>query len=185
MSYVNIYVWTFKVAVTNGFTPWEGKIILFLLVVTIIFLFKDYINKIIPNWDQTSFWKRFKNANYNYVLIFAGMIALLLIVMALRLSGNSYKFAIGYYVSWGGIALLVIHAFFDRSFSVVTSNTKNVNNQIVNNQSMMNDMNNQPMMNNNASQPLSNMMNNNESSDNNLNKTSNCLFLISSVQFYD
>ena len=48
LPFVNIYVWGFKAAVTNGFVPWEGKVILALLVLVIIFIFKDYISKIVP-----------------------------------------------------------------------------------------------------------------------------------------
>ena len=141
LPFVNIYVWGFKAAVTNGFVPWEGKVILFLLVLIIIFIFKDYISKIVPKWYESSFGKKFNDANSKFILIPAGMIALLMIILALRLGENEYKFTIGYYATWVGVALLVVHAFFDKSYNNITNN--------MNQQPMNNNMNQQPMNNNN------------------------------------
>ena len=94
---------------------------------------------------ESSFGKKFNDANSKFILIPAGMIALLMIILALRLGGNEYKFTIGYYATWVGVALLVVHAFFDKSFS---SNT--ISNNQINQQPMMNNdqINQQPVMNN-------------------------------------
>ena len=160
LPFVNIYLWGYKVAYTNGFVPWKGKVILALLVLVIIFIFKDYISKIIPKWYESSFGKKFSDANSKFILVPASIIALLMIILVLRLGGDSYKFAIGYYITCGGVALLVVHAFFDKSSS---SNT--ISNNQINQQPMMNNnqMNQQPMMNNDQinQQPVMNNDNNN------------------------
>ena len=93
---------------------WEGKIILLITLANALFIFKDFIEKYVPQLFQTNVGKMVEKANAKASLIPTILIVAFLVYMYIRLNARANEFitnGLGFYALWLGAICLVVHAF--------------------------------------------------------------------------
>ena len=93
------------------FGYWEGKVTLLVCFANLLFVFKDYVKKYVPQLFNSNIGKAIENAKPIFSLIPTGVAVLLNIILMARVSGYSYiHFGIGFYVMIIGIACMIAYA---------------------------------------------------------------------------
>lgn len=92
---------------------WQGIIILIITIITALFIFKDYVKKIVPKLFNTSFGKKLEKVNDKLVLA-----PVVLIIITLLTAGGDFgsvkslvSHGLGFYLSWLGVLLVIAHVF--------------------------------------------------------------------------
>ena len=92
----------------------EGKIMFILILALALFIFKDYIEKYVPqlfNNGVGKFVKKFDNPKFSLVPT-AIVIILAIYVSTLVETSDYIKFGLGFYMLWLGAICMVGHAIF-------------------------------------------------------------------------
>ena len=99
------------------FGYWQGKVTLFVIFANILFVFKDYVKKYVPQLFEKGIGKSIENAKPIFSLIPTGISVLLNIVLILQVTSSNSKytyidvgFGIGFYVMLLGIASMIAYA---------------------------------------------------------------------------
>lgn len=94
----------------------EGKAMMFLILLDAVFIFHDYIEKYIPNFKNSKMGKKMLDINPKLAFIFTIGIAFFAIWLSLRLDIDTryLKRGSGFYCLWGGIFCLTLHSFVYR-----------------------------------------------------------------------
>lgn len=115
---------------------WEGKVILVLTIANALFIFKDYIEKYIPQLFTTSLGEKIANIkNPKISLIPTVLVVGFVIYLNTQFDFNSEysKNGLGFYLLWLGIIFLVAHAIIYKKPTEVQANfNQEYNNQNVN-----------------------------------------------------
>ena len=115
---------------------WEGKVILILTIANALFIFKDYIEKYIPQLFTTSLGEKIANIkNPKISLIPTVLVVGFVIYLNTQFDFNSEysKNGLGFYLLWLGIIFLVAHAIIYKKPTEVQANfNQEYNNQNVN-----------------------------------------------------
>ena len=93
---------------------WEGKVIMVLIIINTMFIFKDYLQKYVPQVFNSSFGKKIENANPKFAIIPTILVAAFVIYLTIHLDVDSQyiKHGLGFWVLWIGIISLVGHTIF-------------------------------------------------------------------------
>ncbi len=117
---------------------WEGKVVVVLTIVNALFIFKDYIEKYIPQLFTTSLGRKVANVtNPKISLIPTILVVGFVIYLNTQFEFNSeyLKNGLGFYLLWLGIICLVAHAIiYKKPTETQVGVNQEYNNQIVNSQ---------------------------------------------------
>ena len=96
---------------------WEGKIIVLLALVNLLFIFKDVVKKYIPSLFNTEIGKKIDNLeNPKYSLIPTIVAAVFAFYVTTKLDVSYFKYyRIGFYCMWIGTISLIAYAFLHRN----------------------------------------------------------------------
>ena len=123
---------------------WEGKIVMLLAIVNLLFIFKDFVEKYIPSLFNTNIGKKIRDLdNAKYSLIPTILSAILIIYLSITVDFELDILGIGFYILWIGVICLVAYAILNRKRQITDNsiNTMNTNNGI--NQNNMENQENQ------------------------------------------
>lgn len=92
---------------------WEGKVIILLTLANLLFIFKDFIKKYIPQMFNSGLGRMIDNANAKLVIIPTVLAAIFAIYMIVNINVDStyIKYGVGFYVLWIGIIASLAHSF--------------------------------------------------------------------------
>ena len=92
---------------------WEGKVIIALIIANLLFIFKDFIEKYIPQMFNSGIGRMIEKANAKLVIIPTILSAAFAIYMIVNINVDSsyIKYGIGFYVLWIGIISLLAYSF--------------------------------------------------------------------------
>ena len=159
------------------FGYWEGKVILVLLLASLLFICKDYIEKFLPQLFDSGLGSKIKDANPKFVLIPTILMAVFAIWLffSIEIDMTYIKYGIGFWLLWIGIICLLVHSFIykkpiaeNNSYYQPQQTANMMNNQYVQPTQTVVPNQNANMMNNQFAQPTqtavpnqnANMMNN-------------------------
>ena len=133
----------------------EGKIVIVLIVANLLFIFKDLVEKYVPQMFNSNMGIRIKNANPKLAIVPTILIAVFVIILFLRVDlGTALKHGLGFFSLWLGVICLVLHSFLYKN----SNETTNYSNQVNYNQMPVNSdvtiSNNQQMINNNMNSSI-------------------------------
>ena len=116
MPYVKINIFGYKYSVSLwGY--WEGKVIMFLAIANLLFIFKDLVEKYIPALFNTRIGEKIKDLdNPKYSLIPTVLSAIFAIYLTSILDIENFKYYnIGFYSIWIGTLSLVVYAILHKN----------------------------------------------------------------------
>ena len=112
LAYYKVSLFGFSQSVSL-IQAWQGIIILILIIVTALFIFKDYVKKLVPKLFKTSFGKKVEKLNDKLVL--APVVLIIIILFTAGGDFGSVKSLVshgaGFYFSWIGVLLVIAHVF--------------------------------------------------------------------------
>lgn len=90
---------------------WEGYVIILAAIASALFIFRDYVEKYIPNAFNSGLLGKIKTANPKLVIIPVAIAALVAIYLttSIDIDKSIIKYGIGFWVTWIGVVLLVAH----------------------------------------------------------------------------
>ena len=112
LPYFTITIFGFKRSVSLwGY--WEGKIAMILLLTNVAYIFRDYVDKYVPQlFDKIPNGDKIRTANPKLAIIPVIAIALFGIYLLTEVQSSDYlKYGLGFYSLWLGIIALVAHTF--------------------------------------------------------------------------
>ena len=145
---------------------WEGKVIFVLTIANLLFIFKDYIEKYVPQVFNSNIGSKIKKANPKMSLVPTVLVVVFTICLNTTIDVDStfFKHGIGFWLLWIGVAALVGHAVLYKCNGVETQiTTTNMSDQ--NNNGMQygqNNMNNYNQTNQYVNNQVNNMQNVNQ-----------------------
>ena len=112
LPYFTISVFGYGTSISL-FGYWEGKVILVLLFASLLFICKDYIEKLLPQLFDSWFGSKIKDANPKFVLIPTILMAVFAIWLffSIEIDMTYIKYGIGFWLLWIGIICLLVHSF--------------------------------------------------------------------------
>lgn len=92
---------------------WEGKVMMILILANVLFIFKDYVEKYVPQLFNSEIGTKIKEANSKFAIIPTILVAAFAIYLYAKLDVDTtyLKYGIGFYSLWVGVACLVVHTF--------------------------------------------------------------------------
>lgn len=117
MPYINYeYLFGYTLTITL-WNYWEGKVITVLIIATIIFIFKDIVEKYIPALLNNNIGRKVQELDSTkYSMVPTIIIALFDLYLIIKLGGNMFKFYnIGFYSLWIGIICLIAYSILHRN----------------------------------------------------------------------
>lgn len=125
------YIWSFwgitgKISLIGY---WEGYVVLVSAVACGLFIFKDYVEKYIPNAFNSGLLGKIKTANPKLVIIpviIAALVAIYLTV-SVDVDRSIIKYGLGFWITWLGVALLIAHVFLYKGETGIIGTSNNVN----------------------------------------------------------
>ena len=115
MPYVKYNIFGYKYSISL-WRFWEGKIMMFLAIVNLLFLFKDIVEKYVPVLFNSAFGQKIRDCkNPKLSLIPTVLTAIFAIYVTSILGIESFKYYnIGFYAMWIGTLSLVAYAFLHK-----------------------------------------------------------------------
>lgn len=103
---------------------WEGKIMMFLAIVNLLFLFKDIVEKYVPVLFNSAFGQKIRDCkNPKLSLIPTILVAIFAIYLTSTLGIESFKYYnIGFYSMWIGTISLIAYAFLHKNENIQNEN---------------------------------------------------------------
>ena len=121
-SYVSYNIFGYKYSVSL-WHYWEGKVILILAIANLIFIFKDYVEKYIPNLINAGFWQKIANIkNSKASLVPTFLIAALALYLTLNADIKFSYYSLGFYLLWLGIICLIAYPILHKNNTDVQNN---------------------------------------------------------------
>ncbi len=90
---------------------WEGKVMLLVTFANLLFVFKDFIKKYVPQLFNSGMGRAIENAKPIFSLIPTGIALLLNIYLFTTLDSSLFSFGIGFYMIVVGIIVMIAYAF--------------------------------------------------------------------------
>lgn len=157
LPYITISFWGYSQSISLwGY--WEGKIMLVLTIANMLFIFKDYIEKYIPQLCETKLGQmisKFDNPKFSLIPTIIIILFGIYLYTTLEFDSSLTKPGVGFYVSLAGAIILVLHAFLYKGNKVQDVNQVNQqmpNQNIINNQQEFNNLNQTMYSQNNINQ---------------------------------
>lgn len=145
LPYLTISIWGFSQSLSLwGY--WEGKVMMVLTFANLLFIFKDYIQKYVPQLFNSNLGQKIEMANPKMSLIPTVLVALFTIYLttSLNIDSSYVKHGLGFWMLWSGVVCLILHALLYKSKgSAVVNNTPMYDNTM-NNVNYMNNTNQVP-----------------------------------------
>ncbi len=125
----------------------EGKIVIVLIVANLLFIFRDFVEKYIPQMFHSTIGQKIKNADSKMAMVPTILIVVFVIILFLRVDlGNSLNHGLGFFALWLGVICLVAHSFIYKNQNEVlnydTPISPNSNVPIIDQQQNMNNNSN-------------------------------------------
>ena len=108
---VSLFGFSTSTALVNH---WEGIVIIILIVASLLFMYKEKVVELVPSLKNNPFVKKVMTQKYKVLLVFAIIIAALVIIELIS-DSNSLSlvhFGWGFYLYWIGVLLFGVHTFF-------------------------------------------------------------------------
>lgn len=106
----------------------EGKIVMALIVADLLFIFKDLVEKYVPQMFNSNIGSKIKNANPRLSIVVTILIVVFVVILFLRLDfGTSLKHGLGFFTLWLGVVCLVLHSFIYKKSNKITNYSEQVN----------------------------------------------------------
>lgn len=92
---------------------WEGKVMMILIVANVLFIFKDYVEKYVPQLLNSTIGKKIQNANPKLAIIPTILVAVFAVYLYTKtdIDSNYIKHGLGFWSLWIGVICLVAHTF--------------------------------------------------------------------------
>lgn len=105
---------------------WEGKIMMILTIANLLFIFKDYVEKYVPQMFDYNIGRIIKDANPKFSIVPTILVVVFAIYLYTKIDiDTSYvKYGLGFWSLWGGIISLIVYTFLYKK-----SNLNNVDYQ--------------------------------------------------------
>lgn len=114
LPYITFSFWGYSQSISLwGY--WEGKIVLALTLANALFIFKDFIEKYVPQLFNNNIGRLVEKANNpKFSLVPTILIAGFAIYMLINIDVDSeyLKYGLGFWVLWIGVIALIGHAIF-------------------------------------------------------------------------
>lgn len=114
LPYITFSIWGYSQSISLwGY--WEGKVVLVLTLANALFIFKDWIEKYIPQLFNNGIGRLVEKAhNPKFSLIPTILVAAFAAYMFIQIDVDSkyLKYGIGFWILWVGILSLIGHAIF-------------------------------------------------------------------------
>lgn len=120
---VSIFGYSYEIKLW-GF--WEGKVMMSLIVANVLFIFKDYIERYVPQLFNTSLGSKVQNASQKWAIIPTVGVATFAVWLYIRLDVDTtyLKHGLGFWSLWIGIICLIGHAIlYKKNLNVNRSQT--------------------------------------------------------------
>lgn len=116
---------------------WEGKIMILLILANTLFIFKDYVERYVPQLFNSNIGQKIKNANEKLVLVPTILVVIFAIYLYTTIDVDSkyLEHGLGFWLLWIGVILLVAHCFIYKktiSSDFNSQNQQSLNNNITN-----------------------------------------------------
>lgn len=113
---------------------WEGKIMMILIIFNALFIFRDYVEKYIPQLFDSSIGRIVKNMNDKFAIMPTILIVIFAVYVYSRLNiASKYmSFGIGFYILCLGVISLVLYTILYKK-KENTPSINNIENQYVTN----------------------------------------------------
>lgn len=144
---------------------WEGKIVMVLAVANLLLIFKDIVEKYVPQLFATNLGRKLENVNSPKASLIPTILSVVFVIYlhsTLSIDSSYASYGLGFYLLWLGAICLVIYGILNlkkKETINMSSTTNTVNYSSVNSNS--NAMNNNVSMNNTMNTNSSNTNNNN------------------------
>ena len=105
---ISIFGYSYEIKLLNF---WEGKVMLVLITANVIFIFRDYIEKYVPQLFNTSLGSKIQNASPKLALIPTIGVAVFAVWLFISLDVDTtyLKHGLGFWCLWIGVICLVGH----------------------------------------------------------------------------
>ena len=93
---------------------WKGIVIILLVVIGLLFMFRDKVIELVPSLKGKPFTKKVQSLKYKFLCVLVGIILglVVLVIIADSASLKYVSFGWGFYVLIVGIILTAVHAYF-------------------------------------------------------------------------
>ncbi len=121
---VSIFGYTYEIKLWGY---WEGKVMLILIIANVMFIFKDYIEKYVPQLFNTDLGSKIQNANPKLAIIpTIGVAAFAIwLYISLDIDTTYLEHGFGFWCLWIGVICLVGHTIFYKKDSSINSSAIN------------------------------------------------------------
>ena len=114
LPYAEFHVFGYSYSATL-WNYWQGKVILFLTIANLLFIFKDIVEKYIPSLFQTTLGQKIQDLNEaKYSIIPTILIVIFALYLTFGVAIDLEYCSIGFYLLWIGIIALVAYAVLHR-----------------------------------------------------------------------
>lgn len=105
---ISIFGYSYEIKLLNF---WEGKVMLVLITANVIFIFRDYIEKYVPQLFNTSLGSKIQNASPKLAIIPTIGVAVFAVWLFISLDVDTtyLKHGLGFWCLWIGVICLVGH----------------------------------------------------------------------------
>ena len=121
----------------------EGKLLILLILLNLMFVFKDYVKKYLPKLFQNNLGKKIENINDQRLTLIP---TILMVIFAFVVKGETkveflnIKYGLGFFLMWLGVISLVIYAFIYKNNNIKVLE-KMINNTTPSNKANVNSVN--------------------------------------------
>lgn len=121
---VSIFGYTYEIKLWGY---WEGKVMLILIIANVMFIFKDYIEKYVPQLFNTGLGSKIQNASPKLAIIpTIGVAAFAIwLYISLDIDTTYLEHGLGFWCLWIGVICLVGHTIFYKKDSSINSSAIN------------------------------------------------------------
>lgn len=102
---------------------WEGKIMMLFTIANLLFVFKDYVEKYVPQLFESSIGSKIKDANPKLAIVPTVLVIIFAIYLytSLNIDSSYAKYGLGFYSLWIGAILLIVHSFIYKGSSLASN----------------------------------------------------------------
>lgn len=129
MPYVKISLFGYSQSLVL-FDYWEGKVILFLAIANLLFIFKDVVEKYVPAMLNSGLGRTIANLNNPKLSLIPTILSVVFMIYlhsSLDVSSDYASYGLGFYLLWIGAMSLVAYAVLYKNNCEAATNNTNIN----------------------------------------------------------
>ena len=113
IPYFKISLWGYSYSISL-WKYWEGTVIVALIIINTMFIFKDYLQKYVPQVFNSPLGQKIENANSKFAIVPTILVVVFVVYLTSHLDVTSeyIKHGLGFYALWIGVIGLVGHVIF-------------------------------------------------------------------------